>query len=65
MSQTITVEGMSCGGCEETVEEALRNIEGVEQVEVDRTTNSATIDGDADTEDLVTVVEEAGYEASA
>ena len=63
MSVTLTVEGMSCDGCEQTVEEALKQVEGVESVTVDRTSNSATVDGQADSVTLVTAVEDAGYTA--
>lgn len=63
MSMILTVEGMNCDGCERTVEEALRQVEGVESVTVDRTTNSATVDGQSDPVALVTAVEDAGYTA--
>ncbi|WP_313691835.1 heavy-metal-associated domain-containing protein [Halorarum halobium] len=65
MSRTITVEGMSCGGCERTVEDALADVPGVEAVSVDRTTDSAAVEGDADADSLVNAVEDAGYEAHA
>ncbi|PSQ17393.1 heavy metal transporter [Halobacteriales archaeon QS_8_69_73] len=63
MSVTLTVEGMSCDGCEQTVE-ALRDVDGVESVAVDRTNNSATVDGEAEPRVLVTAVEDAGYTAN-
>lgn len=65
MSRTLTVEGMSCGGCEETVEDALREVSGVESATADRETDSATVEGDADPDALVAAVENAGYSASA
>ncbi|WP_424019934.1 heavy-metal-associated domain-containing protein [Halorientalis pallida] len=65
MSQTITVEGMSCEHCERTVSEALEGVDGVTAVSVDRETATATVDGDAEVESLVEAVEAAGYEASA
>jgi len=65
MSQTITVEGMSCEHCQESVEAALANVQGVQSVEVDLDTAQATVEGDAATQDLVTAVDEAGYDASA
>lgn len=65
MSTTITVEGMSCGHCEQTVEEALRNVAGVTDATADRDSESATVDGDADVTALVEAVEEAGYTATA
>jgi len=62
---TITVRGMSCGGCEQTVVEALESVSGVTHAEADRETNSATVEGDADSETLVQAVVDAGYDASA
>jgi len=64
MGQTITVTGMSCGGCEQTVVEALEGVSGVESATADRETETATVEGDADTAALVDAVEDAGYEAS-
>jgi len=65
MGQTLTVEGMSCEHCEQTVEEALEAIEGVTAATADHEAASATIDGSAETETLVSAVEDAGYDASA
>ncbi|WP_436931872.1 heavy-metal-associated domain-containing protein [Halosimplex halobium] len=65
MEQQITVTGMSCGGCEQSVEAALENVDGVTDATADRERETATVEGDADTEALVAAVEDAGYEASA
>ena len=65
MSQTITVEGMSCEHCEQSVTEALEGVEGVESATADRESDSATAEGDADLNALVSAVDEAGYDASA
>ncbi|AGN00726.1 Heavy metal transport/detoxification protein [Salinarchaeum sp. Harcht-Bsk1] len=65
MSTEITVEGMTCEGCEEVVEEALEMADGVESAEADRYEDTATVEGDADVEVLVDKVEMAGYEGSA
>jgi copper chaperone CopZ len=65
MGQRITVTGMSCGGCEQNVEEALEGVDGVTDATADRESDTATVEGDADTGALVAAVEEAGYEASA
>ncbi len=64
MSQTITVEGMTCGHCEQTVEEALEDVDGVTAATADRERESATIEGSAETDALVSAVTEAGYDAS-
>ncbi|WP_132058066.1 heavy-metal-associated domain-containing protein [Halorussus amylolyticus] len=65
MTRQITVEGMSCGGCEETVENALRDVPGVTDAEADNETDTVTIEGDAPDADLVAAVEDAGYQATA
>lgn len=65
MSRTITVEGMTCEHCEQTVEEALSDVGGVESVAADRNAESVTVEGDADEDELVAAVRDAGYDASA
>ncbi|WP_136690043.1 CopZ family metallochaperone [Halorhabdus amylolytica] len=65
MALTITVTGMSCEHCEQTVTEALEDVAGVTSVSVDREAQQATVEGDADPDALVAAVEDAGYEASA
>lgn len=65
MSTTITVEGMSCGHCEQTVEAALREVAGVTDATADREAGRASVDGDADVTALVAAVEDAGYAAHA
>lgn len=65
MTTTITVEGMTCSHCEQTVEEALRGVSGVTDVTVDREDEQASVDDDADATALVEAVEDAGYTAHA
>ncbi|MCD2203744.1 heavy-metal-associated domain-containing protein [Halobacterium sp. KA-6] len=65
MTQTITVEGMTCGHCEQTVEEALREVSGVTDATADREAEQANVDGDADVTALVEAVKDAGYTAHA
>ena len=65
MTRQITVTGMSCGGCEQNVEDALEGVPGVESATADRESDTATVEGEADTDALVAAVEDAGYEASA
>lgn len=63
MSTTITVEGMSCDHCEQTVAEALRSVSGVTAATADREAERASVEGDAPVEDLLRAVEDAGYAA--
>jgi copper chaperone len=65
MSTTLIVEGMSCEHCEQSVEEALEALPGVTAASADREREQATVEGDADTAQLVQAVEDAGYSASA
>lgn len=65
MTETISVDGMSCEHCEQTVREALEHVGGVTDAVVDREAGTATVEGDADVGALVDAVEEAGYDASA
>lgn len=65
MATTITVEGMTCGHCEQTVEEALRGVSGVTDASADRESEQVQVDGDADPTALVRAIEDAGYTAHA
>ncbi len=62
---TISVEGMSCEHCEQTVGEALQGVEGVTDASVDREAGRASVQGDAEPDELVRAVEDAGYSAHA
>ncbi|WP_306061492.1 heavy-metal-associated domain-containing protein [Natronococcus wangiae] len=64
--RTISVTGMSCNGCEQNVESALQNIEGVTRVEADRggdTVEIVTEDDVAD-DDIEAAIENAGYDVA-
>ena len=65
MSITLTVDGMSCDHCEETVEDALTGVAGVQTASADREAGTAVVEGDADAAALVAPVEDAGYDATA
>jgi len=67
MSKTLSVTGMACGGCEETVEDALAAVDGVETVDADHEseTVSVTFSDTVPDEALETAIESAGYEMTA
>lgn len=65
MTTTITVEGMTCGHCEQTVEEALESVSGINDATADREAEQANVEGDAEVQTLVDAVEDAGYTAHA
>lgn len=64
MPTTLTVTGMSCEHCEQTVTEALESVPGVTSASADHEANEAVIEGDADVGALVAAVEETQYEAT-
>ena len=61
---TVTVMGMSCGGCASSVREEIGDIPGVTAVDVDLGSGTVTIDSDAPVKTVAikNAVEEAGYE---
>lgn len=64
MSIALTIEGMSCGHCEASVETALQAVSGVRNAEADRDAEEVTVHGDADPAALVEAVTDAGYDAT-
>jgi copper chaperone len=64
MAQSITVSGMTCEGCEQNVEKALRSLSEVRSVHVDHTTDSAIVEGNINPDTIRQAIKEAGYEAS-
>lgn len=65
--ETISVTGMSCNGCEQNVESALQNIEGVSRVEADHESDAVEVvlENDVTDEDVHAAIEQAGYDVAA
>ncbi|HZH92764.1 MAG TPA: cation transporter [Tissierellaceae bacterium] len=62
MKKTMMVEGMSCGHCEMAVKNALKELEGVQDVNVDLSTGKVEVEGDNLLDNLLMeAVDEAGY----
>ena len=63
----VAVEGMSCTGCEQNVENALETVAGVNRSEADH--ESGTVDvvigDDVADEDVYEAIEQAGYDVEA
>jgi len=66
MSTTIEliVEGAGCQGCVDAIEGALNGAEGIESATFDLESNIATVVGDRSVADLVSIIDEAGYDAA-
>lgn len=64
---TLTVEGMTCSGCEKRLGTALRRLEGVSDAQADHHTGELNVRYDPDTIDRKALEERvvmAGYEVS-
>ncbi|MGL4611497.1 MAG: CopZ family metallochaperone [Trueperaceae bacterium] len=61
---TLKVEGMTCGHCQKAVKEALEQVPGAQNVEVDLKTGMAKVEGASNVNMLIEAVVEEGYQAS-
>jgi len=64
---SLKVEGMHCGMCVSRIEKALKELDGVSEATVSLDENKADVrydSGMVKPEDMISVVEEAGYSAS-
>lgn len=65
---TLTIDGMTCGGCAESIRKVLSASTGVHSATVDWPNAAATIEYDGSQTDvaaLIEVVENAGFDAQA
>jgi len=60
----LSISGMRCAGCVESVETALRAVPGVEKASVNFADHSAKVEGHVDPEVLKKILDEAGYPAA-
>lgn len=59
----LKVDGMTCAHCKAAVEKAIKEVLGVEDVEVSLDDGFAVVRGSAEPKELVEAVKKAGYEA--
>ena len=62
-SATLSISGMTCSGCSNTVKRVLSRVPGVTDVTVDLDKGAATVGGSAAGPALVAAVVAAGYDA--
>lgn len=63
MKKILLVEGMSCGHCEKAVKEAVGQLEGVKNVEVDLEHKKVEVEGENLVDGIIKeAIEEAGYD---
>ncbi|WP_227369118.1 heavy metal translocating P-type ATPase [Halomonas sp. M20] len=65
IDQRLAISGMTCAGCVNTVQKALKATPGVTHAQVNFGNHTAEVSGDAPLDRLVKAVEDVGYGASA
>lgn len=60
----IRIEGMTCGGCVRSIETALKKNAKVQAVHVNLEEKYATVEGSADPEEVVGLIENLGFGAN-
>ena len=65
MNQTFTVTGMTCGHCEQAVTRALKQVDPLAEVRVDRAANQVVVQSHQAREVLAQAIAEEGYEVAA
>lgn len=63
----IAVTGMSCNGCEQNVETALQNLDGVSRVDADNEVDTidVVLEDEVSDDDVNAAIEQAGYDVVA
>ena len=61
MIHNIAVENIKCAGCVNSIKTALLKIDGVQNVNIDKDTETVTIDGTAEKTILVQALSKLGY----
>ena len=58
----LTIKGMKCNHCKANAEKAIQSVAGVESVEIDLASATATIQGNCNMEEVIESVESIGFE---
>ena len=65
MNQIFTVTGMTCGHCEQAVTRALKQVDPLADVRIDRAANQVVVQSHQARELLAQAIAEEGYEVAA
>lgn len=65
MNQTFNVQGMTCGHCERSVTNAIRQLDPQAEVRIDRPQNLVEVDSTASREKIAAAIREEGYAVAA
>ncbi len=65
MNQTFNVQGMTCGHCERSVTNAIKQLDPQAQVRIDRPQNLVEVDSTTSREKIAAAIREEGYAVAA
>ena len=65
MNQIFTVAGMTCGHCEQAVTRALKQVDPLAEVRIDRAAGQVVVQSHQAREVLAQAIAEQGYEVAA
>jgi copper chaperone len=65
VNQTFNVSGMSCGHCEKTVAQAIKQLDPQAMVQIDRNQNKVEVMSNQPREALIRAIAQAGYAVKA
>jgi copper chaperone len=63
--QTFTVQGMTCGHCERTVQTAIKTLDPQAEVRIDRAQNLVEVNTAQPREAVAAAIREEGYQVAA
>ena len=63
ISKRLYVSDISCAGCVETIEAALKSVPGVDEVQVNFADRTVNVSGDVPADTLIQAVSKSGYTA--
>ncbi len=58
----IKVNGISCGHCVSAITKALTELDKTAKIQIDKASQIVRFDGEADQDDVVLAIQEAGYD---
>jgi len=64
MATKIQVSGMTCGSCVSILERALKSVPGVQAASVNLRDETATVEGNADVNEVIATIQDEGYGAT-
>lgn len=62
-AQELIIDGAGCASCVGKIETALKNVNGVDNAQMNFALRTVVVDGEVDSEDLVQAIESIGYNA--